>query len=543
MVLFTLILLNGFLQLSGIGSIFPFFALLTSPERISGSQFNLVIHSMYPNLGRDRELMIFGMLFLGMLCLCNLGALSTQYFQLKYAFGVSQWLRERLLHHYAAQPYSFYLKNNSAILIHKLRDIHTFTNNILLPIGDMLFRLMMVLMLGTLIVWMQPKIGMAILVVAILFYLIYYHYIGRKVRDYSGRLGRKNKETSKISAQFFNGIKEIILYGNHEYFISKVLFSTRRVSEIQGKLPFFAIIPRYLLEIMAGTVMVVLLFVMDIHGTNIRALIPNLTVVVYASYRLLISFHALFGDLVQISSHHYTIDHLDDIPKKASDCPEDNPGSELDFRNEIRMENITFRYPHAGKSLFEDFSVRIKKNEFIGIAGPSGVGKSTLIDLLLGFQFPTTGLILVDDNPLTESRVTPWRKLIGYVPQDIYLMDESIASNIAFGEAIADRERLIESASKARILDFIGTLGEGFETPVGERGIRLSGGQRQRIGIARALYRRPEVLILDEATSSLDQETEKAVMETLQSLRGNLTILLVSHRPSTLNLCDRVITL
>ena len=543
MVLFTLILLNGFLQLSGIGSIFPFFALLTSPERISGSQLNQLIHSLYPGIGRERELMIFGLLFLGMMCLCNIGSLCTQYFQLKYAFGVSQWLRERLLHHYAAQPYSFYLKNNSAILIHKLRDIHTFTNNILLPIGDILFRIIMVLMLAILIVWMQPKIGVIILVVALLFYLVYYNYIGPRVRDYSGRLGRKNKETSKISAQFFHGIKEIILYGTHEYFINKVLFTTRKVSAIHGKLPFFSIIPRYILEIMAGASMVILLFVMDIQGTNIKGIIPNLTVVVYASYRLLISLQALFGDRVQISSHQYTIDHLDVILKQASRRLEDNSGSKLDFRNEIRIENIAFTYPQSGKSLFENFSVRIKKNELIGITGPSGVGKSTLIDLLLGFQFPTSGQILVDGNPLTEDGAAPWRKLIGYVPQDIYLMDESIASNIAFGEAIADRERLRESASKARILDFIGTLGEGFETPVGERGIRLSGGQRQRIGIARALYRQPEVLILDEATSSLDEETEKAVMETLQNLRGHLTMIVVAHRPSTLNLCDRIITL
>ena len=192
--------------------------------------------------------------------------------------------------------------------------------------------------------------------------------------------------------------------------------------------------------------------------------------------------------------------------------------------------------------MLKDFNLAIARNESVGVAGPSGSGKSTLVDLILGLHMPQAGVLRLDGVPLTEDNMASWRRMIGYVPQDIYLLDDSIEANIAFGVDKVDPAALREAALGAQILDFIEKeLPQGFQTHVGERGVRLSGGQRQRIGLARALYHRPQVLILDEATSALDNETERAVMETIHRLQGTLTIITIAHRLSTLERCDRII--
>ncbi|HEY5259889.1 MAG TPA: ATP-binding cassette domain-containing protein, partial [Rhabdochlamydiaceae bacterium] len=189
------------------------------------------------------------------------------------------------------------------------------------------------------------------------------------------------------------------------------------------------------------------------------------------------------------------------------------------------------------------FNLTIPKNHSVGITGPSGSGKSTLVDLLLGLHRPDAGRVLIDNTPLTSENVASWRSMIGYVPQDIYLLDETIEANIAFGieEESIDQEALREAAKAAQILEFVEELPEGFQTTVGERGVRLSGGQRQRIGLARALYHRPQILILDEATSALDNKTEEEVMKTIHQLQGSLTIITIAHRLSTIQKCDKII--
>jgi len=218
----------------------------------------------------------------------------------------------------------------------------------------------------------------------------------------------------------------------------------------------------------------------------------------------------------------------------------------LTFNRDIRLDNVSFQYPSAAAPVLEHFCLTIGRNESLGIAGPSGSGKSTLVDLILGLHSPQSGTIYIDDVPVDQTNMASWRQIIGYVPQDIYLIDDTVAANIAFGvnPAEVNLDALRKAAEGAQILDFVQLqLPQGFQTLVGERGTRLSGGQRQRIGLARALYHRPQILILDEATSALDHQTELAVMQTIKRLQGTLTIISIAHRLSTLESCDRIITL
>jgi len=290
---------------------------------------------------------------------------------------------------------------------------------------------------------------------------------------------------------------------------------------------------------------------MDLQGRPFSDILPNLSVMALAGYRLIPALQLLFSQLVSITTHSYTLLQLEEemieIEDDASDIPATQfPAKPPTFVNELRLDGISFSYPGAISPIIRDFSLSIRKNESIGIAGFSGSGKSTLVDLILGLHTPDKGEVLLDGEPLSRVSMNSWRGMIGYVPQDIYMLDASIEENIAFGvdPVAVDQVALRKAAEGAQILEYIeGDLPNGFKTKVGERGVRLSGGQRQRIGLARALYRSPQVLILDEATSALDQETEKAVMETIGHLQGTLTIISIAHRLSTLEHCDRIVKL
>jgi len=333
--------------------------------------------------------------------------------------------------------------------------------------------------------------------------------------------------------------------------MDQALAHSAQIGKAQSRIPIYSGGPRYLIEPIAFGGLVAVVIVLALQGRPFSDILPNLSVMALAAYKLLPTLQLLFSQLVTVSANGYSLGQLEDemFQLEAETEPISVPGNSsqgLSFDKEIRLEKLAFSYSEGVAPILKDFSLTIGKNESIGIAGPSGSGKSTLVDLILGLHTSMRGSIKIDGVPLTASNMTSWRRMIGYVPQDIYLLDESIEANIAFGIPLeeVDQKELREAAQGAQILDFIESeLPQGFKTLVGERGVRLSGGQRQRIGLARALFHKPRVLILDEATSALDHATEAAVMETIHKLQGTLTIITIAHRLSTLERCDRVISL
>jgi ATP-binding cassette subfamily C protein len=295
--------------------------------------------------------------------------------------------------------------------------------------------------------------------------------------------------------------------------------------------------------------LVAIVIVLALQGRPFSDILPNLSVMALAAYKLLPTLQLLYSQLVIVTANNYTLAQLEEeileIEEETELISIDKISIEpLTFEREIKLQNLSFWYPNSEYPIISDFSLSIGKNESIGIAGPSGSGKSTIVDLILGLHTPQEGTILIDGVPLNSDNMTSWRRMIGYVPQDIYLLDETIEANIAFGIPIeeVDQRALRDAAQGAQILNFIESeLPHGFQTLVGERGVRLSGGQRQRIGLARALYLTPRVLILDEATSALDTQTELSVMETIHKLQGSLTMITIAHRMSTLEGCNRLI--
>jgi ATP-binding cassette subfamily C protein len=293
--------------------------------------------------------------------------------------------------------------------------------------------------------------------------------------------------------------------------------------------------------------------VLAVRGRDFSDILPNLGVMAIAGYRLVPTLQLLYSQVTQFTSMRYSLDEVFE-EFVAAERDEESGNVEIsfgearpiDWRDAITLDEVSFIYPGTNRTVLDGFSVRIQKNMSIGFIGPTGSGKSTLIDLLLGLHRPTSGQVLIDGRPLTLELIPSWQATIGYVPQDIFLIDDTIARNIALGvpDNEIDTVRLREVCAMAQILDFIETeLRDGFQTTAGERGVRLSGGERQRLGLARALYHRPSVLLLDEATSSLDIATEAKLIEALRNLSGKLTIITVAHRLSTLAGCHKLVDL
>ena len=547
-----IILINGVLQLVGVSSVFPFFALAADPDQIRNSSLGGWFLHFFPPVSTQYLLVIVGCFSILMLVLACLTNILSEVLRIRYAYGFCHWLRQRLFESYVSQPYSFFLRRNSADLNQKLCDIQVFIQNVLLPVGEILTRVVIVLLLAGAIFLVQPWVTLGAMIVFGGFYLVVFLWLRPRARLVSSALQLHTVGFGKNTNQFLHGIKTVLVHGKGQYFMDSALEHSDKIGYFQSKIPIYSNGPRYMIEPIAFGGLVGIVVVLALRGHPFSDILPNLSVIAFAGYRLLPALQLLYSQLVSIATNHYTLTQLEDeilvMEKETSSSPESEHQltQKLNFQQELQLDAITFHYAGVSIPVLEKFNLVIGKNESVGIAGPSGSGKSTLVDLILGLHTPQMGSIRVDGVPLTPENLLSWRGMIGYVPQDIYLLDDTIESNIAFGVASKkiDQAILREAAMGAQILEFIEQeLPQGFQTTVGERGVRLSGGQRQRIGLARALYIRPQILILDEATSALDLETELAVMETINRLQGTLTILTIAHRLSTLERCDRIIRL
>jgi ATP-binding cassette subfamily C protein len=545
-----LIFFNGLLQLIGVSSVFPFFALAADPDRIRRSAVGTWFLSCLPPMSSNHLLAFAGIFSIVMLVVASLGSLVSEWVRIRYAYGFAHWLRGNLLTSYASRPYSYFLTRNSAALYQRVLDILTFTQSVLLSLGEILSRIVLVTLLVLTVFLVQPIIALGAVILLGGFYFCVFLYLRPRTRHVSSKLQLLYTEYAKQANQFLHGVKTVMVYGKSQHFINKSLGYSEQLGKYQSKVPVYSNAPRYLIEPLAFGGLVAIVVVLALNGRGFADILPNLSVMALAGYRLLPALQSLYVGFVNITANNYTLTQLEE---EMSGIEEETHSSlhgsqvghsPLEFHREITIKHLSFRYPGSAVPILHDFNLSISKNESVGIVGPSGSGKSTLVDLLLGLHEPSNGNILIDDQKLSSQNMASWRSMIGYVPQDIYLMDETIAENIAFGiEPLSiDYDALRKASLGAQILDFIEKeLPEGFQTVVGERGVRLSGGQRQRIGLARALYHNPQILILDEATSALDHNTELSVMETIHRLQGSMTVITIAHRLSTLDRCDRII--
>lgn len=472
--------------------------------------------------------------------------LSWMYSRLyRFSATVKKQMAVKLMESYLNQPYSFFLKKNTSDLIRSVNQdtaqLYEVVLNCLLVAANAFTAFVLVIAL----VITNPVMTLVIVAVLALCACIIIFCVQKRTRLY----GRKNQELSgyliKYLQQTFEGIKEIKILNNESHFIKEYGDTYQEQTDYVKKYSLVNLIPKYLIEAVAIVGIMVYLGVNILYNPNYMDLIPQLATFVAAAYKLLPSVNAIYAYINTIIYHRASIDLVYQDVKEASNLElkefDTAKGEKIEFKEKIELSDVTFHYEGTEKKVLENVSIEIPKGKSVALIGPSGGGKTTTADLALGLMRPVAGEVRVDGKDIREN-LAGWRNNIGYIPQSIYLTDGSIKSNVALGlqEEKIDTERVWQVLREAQLADFVKELEKGLDTEIGERGVRMSGGQRQRLGIARALYRNPDVLVFDEATSALDNETEKEVMKAIDSLHGNKTMIMIAHRLSTIENCDIV---
>ena len=545
-VVFLFALVQGVSQVAGVTSIFPFLALASNPEEFKSSKLGVQILERLPEWGDSELLLASGLLAIFLLLLTNIINIGAEISRNRYAQQFGHWLRCALLERIINHPYDYFFNQNSSRLIKIITgDVFTFTNGVFLPLLDTIARVLIVLFLTLTLFLVNPVIALgATAIFGIFYFVIFFSLRGVRKRTSDGALNA-SRGTIKETQQLLNGIKPIKAQDSEAFFFDRFKAHSKQMADLMSWVNVYGNVPRYLIEPLAFGGLVVVAMILHNRGGDFTAILPSLAVMALAGYRMMPAMQAIYSQLNQLTTMRYAFEEVNEEffrePPLQAPAISRPPGSDITWGKSLKLEEVCYSYPGTPNNIVANVSLELKKGSSVGVIGPSGSGKSTIADLIMGILVPSSGQITIDGDALTPDNVSSWRKHVAYVPQEAFLIDDSIAANVAFGVEPdeIDLPHLEEVCRKAQILDLIkNKLEDGFETIVGERGIRLSGGQRQRIGLARALYRNPSLLVLDEATSALDDETESNVVSAIESLKGDITLLVVTHRLTSVRNCD-----
>ena len=543
----VLVVIAAFTEIIGVVSIVPFMSLVGNLEIINENKF---MSELYILSGLDSELhfvFFIGIIVLSLLFLSSLISIFTIWRLTMFAAQIGTEISDRLYSYYLHQNWLFHSAQNSAELTKKVvNETQRITNGILMPLMTMNAKIALAFfMLLSLFIFdpLVAVVGMAVFGGAYLFlYLIVRSRFianGRNITAiYSNRY--------LLLSEGFGGIKDILLYGRSTDFIKRFDTSGKKLAFSLGNNQALALMPRYFIELIAFAIIISLtLYLISNHAGELSVVVPLLSVYAVASIKMLPAFQQIYLSIANIKSNISAFETIED--DLINSRKKINQVHELDIsrmypEEKISLENVTFTYPNDVKPVLNKTNLLLPINSVIGIVGPSGSGKSTLIDTLLGLIRPQEGKLKIDDVIIDDLNLRSWQNSIGFVPQSIFLSEGSIVNNIAFGiqDSEIDLERVKKAIKLSHLDELISKLEEGIYSKVGERGVQLSGGQRQRIGIARALYQDSEILVFDEATSSLDGISEKMIMEAIDSFIGKKTIIIVAHRLKTVERCDKI---
>lgn len=538
-VLIGLMFVGMLLETLGIGLVIPVIGVVMNADLVDKYPYarSLFVFLGYPN---QTQLLISTVLILVFVYLFKalfLGFLALT--QSRFVYGLQERISLRLFSHYLYQPYAFHLKRNSAQLIRNATIEVSSLSASAQSIVAILSELLVIAGIVILLIMVEPIGTLAVVAALFIISLTYYGATRKSVLKWGQ--SRQLHEGMRIQhlQQGLGGIKEIQLCCRADEFIQRYDLHNHASAAANQRFAVMQQLPRLWLELLAVFALALLIFVMTREGKSFASLVPVVGVFGAAAFRLMPSVNRIIGSIHNVRFAIPTIDILHEEFAEGQPPSMNHIVRVFDFKKEIQLINITFKYPESDTPVLHQISLTVERGRTVGLIGGSGAGKSTLVDIILGLLTPTSGVVSVDGIDI-RSNLRSWWSRIGYVPQEIYLVDDTLSRNIAFG--LSDDEikpdQLQRAIQAAQLEDFVATLPDGLNTMVGERGVRLSGGQRQRIGIARALYHGPDVLILDEATSSLDVATEREVMRAIEALHGKKTIIIVAHRLSTVARCD-----
>ena len=377
------------------------------------------------------------------------------------------------------------------------------------------------------------------------FYFIIYLFNRKYLTVIGHKRNRANSSRFKIIAEIIGGIKEIKVLGREKLYLKKFKSPSHEFSSHLSSSQILGEIPQFFIEIFAfGALLTIVLFLIREDGSGISSLIPLLGLYTLGAIKLKPAANIIYKSLASMKFAAASIDNImTELENNEQMMFSKNEQNKFNLTDKISIEDLSYYYPGKLKPAIKNLNLHIRTNSTFGIIGATGSGKTTLVDIILGLLTPTSGKILIDNKIISKKNIRQWQNSIGYVPQNIFLSDDTIASNIAFGveDSLIDLNKVKNAAMMAQLDEFVTQLDDQYNTNIGERGIKLSGGQCQRIGIARALYHNPKVLVLDEATSALDENTEAEVMKAINTMVGSMTIIIIAHRLSTIKECDKII--
>ncbi len=535
--------LVAMIETFGVVLIIPFIEIASNPEIINSNyQLNL-IYDFFQFSNINSFILFLGISYFLFLIFSQAFKAVTMNLQLRFIFRIEASISKRLLESYLRQTYSWFLNKHSADMGKGvLSEVGETVRYSVIPLLSIISQLFLSIFLITLIILVNPLVAISTLLLLFLMYLIIFNKIKNWIKSMGINKVKYNKRRYKTVIEAFGAIKEIKLSGIEEIYSNKFSVAANNFSRVTSYMQIVSILPRYLLETISfGFLILFILYNLNL-GNNLTEVLPILSMFAFAALRLIPAFQTIFSGLNRIN---FSTKGLNDILYRLNENKNlkisKKTTNSLQIKNKIEINNLNFIYPNSNRIALNKINLSIQSGKKIGIVGSTGSGKTTLIDILLGLLKPTNGEISLDGNEISKLGIRDWQNSIGYVPQNIFLSDKTIAENIAFGLSLEelDIERVKEVCKIASLHKFITEeLEQSYFTEVGERGIRLSGGQRQRIGIARALYNNPSLLVLDEATSALDNLTEKIIIESIANHSKNITTIIIAHRLNTIKNCD-----
>jgi len=531
-------------EMIGVASILPFMAVLSNPDVVQTNSFLKYLFEFSKIFGvtNNRQFLFYLGIFVFLILVISLIIRAiTIYLQVRFVRMREFSIGRRLVELYLKQPYIWFLNQHSSEIGKTiLSEIDRVIVNGLGPLVELIARCIVTVLLIGLLLIVDTKLTLIVFILLSGLYIIIY----LSVKWYLKKIGKISLLNNKLRFlavnNTFSAIKEIKVKGVEREYLKNFSDPAKAFAQVQSSAAVISLLPRFLIEAIAfGGLLLIMLYLMSNSGNFIDAL-PTITLYAFAGYRLLPSIQQIYLSFTKLTFIGPSLDNINSnlINLKSSNLIHNK--SILPLNRKIELKNINFRYPDMSEDVLNNLNITIYPKTTVGFIGSSGSGKTTIIDIILGLLQPQSGTLEVDGNSIDKRNLRAWQNSLGYVPQNIYLLDDTIEANIALGQSLENiNKKSVEKALKiANLYEFVNKLPKKDQTKVGENGVRISGGQRQRIGIARALYHNPNIIILDEATSSLDNENEKAVMQAVNNLSKYITVIIVAHRLNTVKNCD-----
>jgi ATP-binding cassette subfamily C protein len=559
------VLLMGLMEVVGVVSILPFIQLVADPGIVDRSE---IAHEVYIFFGftSAKQMMLWaGGAVILLLCVTNGFSIFKTWFQHQVSWFVSHSVSIRLLKSYLGRPYEYFLnRNTTEFTSFIIGETTHLTNGIILPMIELASRTLVSLFIFGLLIWADPSVALVMFGTLGGAYVIIYLFQRRFLK----RTGKERMDLAvkryQGIAELFGGIKTVQVSGQDAFFANRYEEASRLFCDIQPVYHTTVAAPRFVMEVLAFGAIVCVTIYLYLTVGDIENIVPRLSLYAVAGYRLLPSLQAAFGAVGKLTHTWPVVEKLyaalyadEDKQwgsattsasgrRRAGAMDVGEAGQGVSFQASIVVDGLSFIYENNTEPTLKDIDLTIRKGQTVAFVGSTGSGKTTLVDTIVGLLRPDSGTVLIDGTPLTDTTLPIWRKNIAYVPQDVFLFDDSVARNITLQEDIdeADQKRVEAAARLADIHEFVvNEMAEGYGTFIGEKGVRLSGGQRQRLGLARAFFQNPSVLVLDEATSALDNVTERGIIKSLELLPEEITTIVIAHRLSTVRHADRIFLL